>query len=136
MGTIKKMIHKRRSLFKNDPLGIKRKCFVWRLERHMKKGTEVRTKALRAYVSIINRIGIPQNVEATELLRKVVKSYDDIIAELEQSVKYARMYIREGGMIDYVFRMAMDSYSGDCGDCIHLIAKRKREDELQKLQLL
>lgn len=95
MGAIKKMIYKRRSLFKNDPFGIKGKYFFWRLERHIRKGTEVRTKALRAYVNIINRIGIPQNVEATELLRKVVKSYDDTIAELEQSVKYARMYIRE-----------------------------------------
>lgn len=95
MEAIKKMIYKRRSLFKNDPFGIKRKYFMWRLERHIRKGTELKTKALRVYVNIINRIGIPQNDEATELLRKVVKSYDNTIAELEQSVKYARMYIRE-----------------------------------------
>lgn len=95
MEAIKKMIFKRKSLFKNDPFGIKGKYFFWRLERHIRKNTEVRTKSIRVYVNIINRIGIPRNGEAEELLCKVVKSYDDAIAELEQSVKYARMYIRE-----------------------------------------
>lgn len=96
-GTIKRFIFKRRSLFKNDPFGIKGKYFFWRLERHIRKNTEVRTKSIRVCVNIINRIGIPRNDEAKELLCKVVKSYDDAIAELEQSVKYARMYIREDG---------------------------------------
>lgn len=92
---IKKFIFKRRSLFKNDPFGIKGKCFFWRLERHIRKNTAVRTKAIRVYVNIINDIGHPANDEAKEFLRKVVKSYDDVIEELETSVKYARMYIRE-----------------------------------------
>lgn len=95
MGKIKRFIFKRRSLFKNDPFGIKGKYFFWRLERHIRKNTEVRTKAIKVYVNIINKIGIPENDEAKELLRKVVKSYDDAIAELETSVKYARMYIQE-----------------------------------------
>lgn len=97
MGKIKKIVFKRRSLFKNDPFGIKGKYFFWRLNKHIRKNTEVRTKAIQVCVNIVNDIGIPRNDEAKELLRKVVKSYDDAIAELEQSVKYARMYIREDG---------------------------------------
>lgn len=94
-GKIKKFIFKRRSLFKNDLFGIKGKYFFWRLERHIRKNTAVRTKAIKVYVNIINDIGHPTNDEAKEFLRKVVKSYDDAIVELETSVKYARMYIGE-----------------------------------------
>lgn len=97
MRKIKKIVFKRRSLFKNDPFGIKEKYFFWRLKKHIRKNTEVRAKAIQVCVNIINDIGIPRNDESKELLRKAVKTYDDAIAELEQSVKYARVYIREDG---------------------------------------
>lgn len=83
------------SLFKNDPYGIKYKLFKWKLERHIKEGIKVHTKSLAALLNIANKIGIPRTDEDTELMRKVIKTYDDIVLQLEKNLKYARMCISE-----------------------------------------
>ena len=83
-------------LFKNDPFSIKEKYFRFRLEHSMRKGVQIRTKALMVYLNIVNDICIPIDEEEKEILRKVVKRFDETIAELEKNMQYARLYIQEG----------------------------------------
>lgn len=92
---IMKKFKRKLRLFKNDPFGIKEKYFKFRVEKAIKDGTKIRTKALRVYLNIVNDICIPRDDEEKEILRKVVKRYDETIAELEKSMKYARLYIGE-----------------------------------------
>lgn len=84
---------RQKSLFKNDPYGIKYKLFKWKLERHIKKGIKVYTKNLAVLLDIANKIGIPRTDDDTGLIRKVIKTYDDIVIQLEENLKYARMCI-------------------------------------------
>ncbi len=92
---MKRKFHRKLRIFKNDPFGIKEKYFKWRLERCIRKVSEIRTKALRVYLNIVNDICIPRNYEEKEILKKVIKRYDETITELEKSMKYARLYIKE-----------------------------------------
>lgn len=82
-------------LFKNDQFGLKEIYFKFRLERHIKKGVKIHTKALRTYLNIANKISIPRDEKETEILRKVIKSYDETIIELEKNLEYSRLYIQE-----------------------------------------
>ena len=82
-------------MFKNDPFGIKWKIFGIRLKHWMKTGIKVRTKALAAYLNIVNDIGIPRDDEEKEFLKKVVGSYDETIQKLEENLRYSRMYIKD-----------------------------------------
>lgn len=90
------MKKKKLRFFKNDPLGIKYKLFCIRLEWLMKKGIRVRTKSIATYLYVINTICIPKDDEQTELLRKAINGYDKMIQEIEASLKYARMYVKDG----------------------------------------
>ena len=72
-----KKVHRKLRLFKNDPFGMKEKYFGFRLKHCLRKGVEIRTRALRVY------------------LKKVIKRFDETIVELEENLKYARMYIQE-----------------------------------------
>lgn len=89
------MKKKKLRLFKNDPFGIKYKIFCMRLEWLMKKGIRVRTKSIATYLYVINTICIPEDDEQTELLKKAVNGYDKMVQEIESTLKYARMYIKE-----------------------------------------
>lgn len=82
-------------LFKNDPFGIKEKYFGYRLNHCIRKGVGIRTRALRIYLNIVNNICIPRDEEEKEILKKVVKRFDETIAELEKNMGYARLYIQE-----------------------------------------
>lgn len=82
-------------LFKNDPFGIKEKYFRWRLKVCIRKEIEIRTKGLKLFLTIATEIGIPRNEEEKEMLIKSVKRYDESIAEFEETMKYARLYIEE-----------------------------------------
>lgn len=82
-------------MFKNDPFGIKEKYFGFRLEHCIRKGVQIQTKALRVYLNIVNDICIPRDDEEKEILRKVVKGFDETITELEKNMQYARLYIQE-----------------------------------------
>lgn len=82
-------------LFKNDPFGIKEKYFGFRIEHCLRKGVEIRTRALRVYLNIANDICHPRDEEEREILKKVIKRFDETIAELEENLKYARLYIEE-----------------------------------------
>ena len=83
-------------MFKNDPFGIKYKFFCIRLEWLMKKGIRVRTKSIATYLYVINAIGIPENEEDTEVLKKAINGYDKMVQEVEQTLRYARTYIKDG----------------------------------------
>lgn len=90
-----KKVRRKLKLFKNDPFGIKEKYFGFRLEHYLRKGVEIRIKALRVYLNIVNDICIPRDDEEKEILRKAIKRFDETISELEENLKYARMYIQE-----------------------------------------
>lgn len=89
------MNKKKLRLFKNDPFGIKYKLFCIRTDWLMKKGIRVRTKSIATYLYVINAIGIPKDDEQTELLKKAVNGYDKMVQEIENILRYARMYIEE-----------------------------------------
>lgn len=90
-----KKLRRKLRLFKNDPFGIKEKYFGFRVEHCLRKSVEIRTRALRVYLNIVNDICIPRDDEEKEILRKAVKRFDETIEELEENLKYARMYIQE-----------------------------------------
>lgn len=90
-----KKVHRKLRLFKNDPFGMKEKYFGFRLKHCLRKGVEIRTRALRVYLNIVNDICIPRDDEEKEILKKVIKRFDETIVELEENLKYARMYIQE-----------------------------------------
>lgn len=90
------MKKKKLRLFKNDPFGIKYKLFCIRTDWLMKKGIRVRTKSIATYLYVIDAICIPKNEEQTELLKKAVNRYDKMVQEIENTLRYARMYIKDG----------------------------------------
>ncbi len=94
---MKRKFHRKIRLFKNDPFRIKEKYFSWKLKYHVRKGTKIRTQALRVYLNIVNDICIPTDDEEKEILKKVIKKYDEAIVELEKNIKYARLYIEKEG---------------------------------------
>ena len=82
-------------LLKNDPFGLKELYFKWMIRRCLEKGIDVHTKALKSYLNIVNSIGTPRTKQETELLKKVIKIYDETIMYLEENLKYARLYIKD-----------------------------------------
>ena len=86
---------KKLRLFKNDPFGIKEKYFKWKLEQSIRKGIDIRTKALRVYLYIINDICVPRDKEEQEILKKAISEYDRVIAELEKSIKNERIFAQD-----------------------------------------
>lgn len=90
-----KKFRRKLRLFKNGPFDIKEKYFRFRLERSIRKGVQIRTRALRVYLNIVNDICIPRDDKEKEILKKVVKRFDETIAELEKNMQYARLYIQE-----------------------------------------
>lgn len=84
------------SLFKNDPFGIKRKILHYKIEKCIKDEINIRTKYMARLLGLVNKIGIPRTDEETELIRKYIKKYDELVLELDENLKYARMYIEEG----------------------------------------
>lgn len=88
---------KRRKLkmFKNDPFGIKYEIFCIRLNYCLKKEIGLRIQALALYLNAINTIGIPRDDEEKILLKEAVRKYDETVNELEEHLRYARMYVED-----------------------------------------
>lgn len=90
------MKKKKLRMFKNDPFGLKWKLFCIRLKWLMKKRIKVRSKSIATYLYVINAIGTPRDESQTDILKRAVDGYDKTIQEIEHSLRYARMYVKDG----------------------------------------
>lgn len=81
-------------LFKNDPFGVKAWYFDWLLHRSLRRRNKLYTQCLRICLDVIHEIGIPRNDEEAACLKKAVERYEEINAELNDSLRYAKLYIK------------------------------------------
>lgn len=88
-------MRRQKGLFKNDSYAIKYKTFRWKLDLHIKKGIKVHTKILSKLLIIANKIGIPRTENDIELMRKIIKTYDETISKLGENLEYARKCVLE-----------------------------------------
>lgn len=83
------------SLFKNDFFGIKRKLFVWKNIRRLKRINHLQAKMLERLLNMMLDIGCPCNEEQEKTLQWVCEKYDALFEEINNGVIRAKGMIRE-----------------------------------------
>ena len=76
----------KRSLFKNDFFGIKRKLFVWKNIRRLKRINYLQAKMLERLLNMMLDIGCPCNKEQEKTLQWVCEKYDALFEEINNGV--------------------------------------------------
>ena len=80
----------KRSLFKKDFFGIKRKLFVWRNVKRLKKINHLQAKMLERLLNTMLDIGYPCNVEQEKTLQWVCEKYDALFEKINDGVNRAK----------------------------------------------
>lgn len=78
---------RKRSLFKNDPFGIKQKIFMWRTTNHIKKHNHLVASQLECFLNIVSLIGIPRTEEDAIKLEKIYETYQPFTNEIKSNIK-------------------------------------------------
>lgn len=86
---------KNKSLFKNDPLGLKGMIFRIRTDKYIVDSIKLYSKCICKYQLILHEIGIPETREQEDIIRKILNSYDACVQELERKIKYTRLYVKD-----------------------------------------
>lgn len=81
------MRKKKRSLFKNDPFGIKYKMFMWRFTNNIKKRNHLSARKLECLLNLSMCVGIPKSEEETAKLEWIYDKYKSLISEVENDMK-------------------------------------------------
>ena len=81
---------KKRSLFKNDFFGIKRKLFVWRNIKRLKRINHLQAKQLEWLLNMALDIGYPRNEEQEKTLQWVCDKYDALFEEINNQMNRAK----------------------------------------------
>lgn len=90
-----KKFWKNKSLFKNDPLGLKRMIFRIRTDKYIVDSIKIYSKCICKYQLILHEIGIPETKEQEDIIRKILNAYDACVQELERKIKYTRLYVKD-----------------------------------------
>ena len=77
------------SLFKNDFFGIKRKLFVWKNIRRLKRINHLQAKMLERLLNMVLDIGYPCNAEQEKTLQWICEKYDALFEEINDRVSRA-----------------------------------------------
>lgn len=81
------MKKRNRSLFKNDPFGIKYKMFMWRFIHNIKKRNHLSARKLECLLNLSMCIGIPESEEEITKLEWIYDKYKSLICEVENDMK-------------------------------------------------
>ena len=84
----------KRSLFKNDFFGIKRKLFVWKNIKRLKQINHLQAKILERLLNMMLDIGYPCNAEQEKNLQWVCEKYDALFKEINNKMNRAKGMIR------------------------------------------
>lgn len=84
----------KRRLFKNDFFGIKRKLFVWKNVRRLKRINHLQVKMLERLLNMMLDIGYPCNAEQEKTLQWVCEKYDALFKEINNKMNRAKGMIR------------------------------------------
>lgn len=76
----------KRSLFKNDFFGIKRKLFVWKNIKRLKRINHLQAKQLEWLLNMTLDIGYPCNEEQEKTLQWVCDKYDALFEEINNQM--------------------------------------------------
>ena len=80
----------KRRLFKNDFFGIKRKLFVWKNVRRLKRINHLQVKMLERLLNMMLDIGYQCNAEQEKTLKWVCEKYDALFEEINDGVNRAK----------------------------------------------
>ena len=84
----------KRSLFKNDFFGIKRKLFVWKNIKRLKQINHLQAKILERLLNMMLDIGYPCNAEQEKTLQWICDKYDALFEEINNRMSRAKGMIR------------------------------------------
>lgn len=85
----------KRSLFKNDCFGIKRKLFVWKSVRRLKRINHIQIKMLEKLLNMALDIGCPCNAEQAKTLQWVCGKYDALFEKINNEMNGVKGMIGE-----------------------------------------
>ena len=80
----------KRSLFKNDFFGIKRKLFVWKNIKRLKRINHLQAKQLECLLNMTLDIGYPCNEEQEKTLQWVCDKYDALFEEINNQMNQVK----------------------------------------------
>ena len=86
-------LQRKPTLFKNDFFGFKRRRFKRRVNAHLKKDIKLKTELIVLCLNGANKVGMPKNKQEAEVLEKLIKTFDNTMKELDEKMKYPRIYI-------------------------------------------
>lgn len=81
---------KKRSLFKNDFFGIKRKIFVWKNIRRLKQINHIQAKMLERLLNMTLDIAYPCNTEQEKTLQWICDKYDALFKEINNKMNQVK----------------------------------------------
>jgi len=80
---------------KRKKLELEFKLSIFKVKRTHRKGLRLRFKMLRFCLYHMDKIGIPKDKDYNELLKRLIKTYNNTISELSKETKRFENYIWE-----------------------------------------
>lgn len=85
------------NILENEERRIKEKYSKLRYNFCTRKCINLKTRELRLCLYIIKDLHIPKDSEEKEMLKMAIRKIDKIISELEKTIYYAKLNIKEKG---------------------------------------